>query len=149
MEHIPIQTIPMLLMLLCSGCASWHARNVQSGLQGDRLTLGAVQRDIHKGMTNADVVEALGSPNIVTTDEHGWENWVYDKFATDVVHSSTGWSIFGIGAGVTGGGVALGAGATGTGSAGAASTSQRTLTVIVKFDESHRVRDFAYRTSRF
>ncbi|MBI1825955.1 MAG: hypothetical protein HY287_12675 [Planctomycetes bacterium] len=136
------------LLISLAGCASWHAHNVQSGLQGDRLTLGAVQRDIHKGMTNADVVESLGSPNIITTDESGNENWVYDKFATDVVHSSSGWSIFGIGAGVTGG-TAIGAGGTGTGSAGAASTSQRTLTVIVKFDENHRVRDFAYRTSRF
>jgi hypothetical protein len=28
-------------------------------------------------------------------------------------------------------------------------TSQRTLTVIIKFDEHDRVRDFAYHTSRF
>ena len=84
-------------------------------------------------------------------DAFAWnphQNWVYDKFATDVVHSSSGWSIFGVAAGVTGG-TALGAGGSGSGSAGAASTSQRTLTVIVKFDENHRVRDFAYRTSRF
>ena len=33
--------------------------------------------------------------------------------------------------------------------AGAASTTQRTLTVIVKFDENSKVRDFAYRSSSF
>jgi hypothetical protein len=34
-------------------------------------------------------------------------------------------------------------------SAGASSSSQRTLTVIIKFTEDHRVRDFAYRQSSF
>jgi hypothetical protein len=33
--------------------------------------------------------------------------------------------------------------------AGAASASQRTLTVIVKFDDAGLVRDFSYRTSSF
>ena len=43
-----------------------------------------------------------------------------------------------------------GAGSVGaSGSAGARSTSQRTLTVIVKFDEEKKVRDVAYHTSRF
>ena len=40
-------------------------------------------------------------------------------------------------------------GGSGNGSAGAASTSQKTLTVIIKFDNDKRVRDFAYHTSRF
>jgi outer membrane protein assembly factor BamE (lipoprotein component of BamABCDE complex) len=34
-------------------------------------------------------------------------------------------------------------------SAGATSTTQRTLTVVIKFDEQKIVRDFAYHTSRF
>jgi len=33
--------------------------------------------------------------------------------------------------------------------AGGASKSQRTLTIIIKFDEDEKVRDFAYHTSRF
>ena len=34
-------------------------------------------------------------------------------------------------------------------SAGASSRSQRTLTVVIKFDGDRRVRDFAYHTARF
>ena len=34
-------------------------------------------------------------------------------------------------------------------SAGASSTTQRTLTIIIKFDEENKVRDFAYRQSTF
>lgn len=132
----------------CTGCARSHARDVQSGLEGDRLTLGTVQRDIRKGMSGAEVATALGSPNVVTTDELGNEVWIYDKFATDVVSSSSGWSIFGAAVGA-GSGLAGGGGVGGSGESGARSTSQRTLTVVIKFDEKKAVRDFAYHSSRF
>jgi len=119
-----------------SGCAGIHASRTQRGLQGDRLTVGTVQKEIRKGMSGAEVIEALGSPNIVSTDEEGRDVWIYDRIATDRVISGSG------------GGMSLilmGFG----GASGAASTSQRTLTVIIKFDHEKQVRDFAYHTSRF
>lgn len=131
-----------------AGCAEHHARSVQRGLEGDRVTVGMVRREIRKGMSGSEVIEALGSPNVVSTDENSREVWVYDKFATDVVESSGSWVIFGGGGGAGSGGA--GGGALGaSGSAGARSTSQRTLTVIIKFDDNKTVRDFAYRSSRF
>ena len=51
-------------------------------------------------------------------------------------------------AGLLIGGSGGGAGG-GSKSAGASRSSQRTLTVIVKFDDADRVRDFSYRTSSF
>jgi hypothetical protein len=131
--------------------ASQHAADVQQGLDGDRLTVGTVQREIRVGMSGADVAQALGSPNIVSTDEKGREVWIYDKIATDNVYST---SYGGIGALVFGAtsGSGVGAGLLSGNSnynSGASSTSQRTLTVIVKFDETRKVRDFAYHSSRF
>jgi len=141
---LAILTLPPLF-----GCsASHHARDVQGGLDGDRLTVGTVQRDIRKGMSGAEVAEVLGSPNVVTSEEGGREVWIYDKFATDVVASESGWSIFGAGVGFGNSG-AGGGGLGGRGSAGASSSSQRTLTIIIKFDENKKVRDFAYHASRF
>ena len=137
------------LTCVCAHCGpQHHARQVQSGLDGDRLTLGTVQREIRVGMSNAEVIEVIGSPNVVTNDEAGREVWVYDKFATDVVASESGWSIFGIGGGFGHSGGGLG-GASAGGRSGAASTSQRTLTIVIKFDEQTKVRDFAYHASRF
>jgi len=136
-------------LLLIPGCgASYHAKQVRTAQDAKRLTVGVVQREIRKGMSGAGVLEVLGSPNVVSTDESGREVWVYDRFATDVVASESGWSVFGVGggfgrSGAGGGGLGLGA------RAGAASKSQRTLTIIIKFDESKRVRDFAYHASRF
>jgi len=103
---------------------------------GDRVTVGKVQREIRIGMPSAQVIEVLGSPNLVSTDENRLEVWVYDKIATDVSYSNNA------------GGVWLILGAVG-GNSGAASTSQRTLTIVVKFDVDKKVRDFAYHSSSF
>lgn len=139
-----------------AGCqtASQHAADVRAAQDAsDRVTVGKVQREIRVGMTNAQVVEVLGAPNMVTTDEQRRENWVYDKIATDTAYST---SSGGVNALILGGGLIGNAGAAGGlgganyySGAGARSTSQRTLTIIIKYDEANKVRDFSYRSSSF
>ncbi len=126
-----------LSFLFLSGCstASSHLKSVKSDA-ADRITVGKVQREIRIGMPSSQVIEVLGSPNIVSTDENRLEVWVYDKIATDVSYSNSD------------GGVWLIFGAV-SGSSGAASTSQRTLTIVIKFDADKKVRDFAYHSSSF
>ena len=112
--------------------------------QERELTVGTVQREIHKGMYSSDILSVLGSPNIVTKDGDG-ETWVYDKFSSDVSisGSSGGFSIFGGGVGNNVGGV----GGTGYSStAGAASKTQRTLTVILNL-KNGKLTDYDYHTS--
>jgi outer membrane protein assembly factor BamE (lipoprotein component of BamABCDE complex) len=130
----------LIAALLLSGCvpASDHAGQVGAGgAADDRLALGTVQREIRVGMTNADVVAVLGSPNMVTTDERRRENWVYDRVSSETVYSA---SAGGVNALFLAGVAAQ---------SGAARRSQRTLTIIIRFDESARVRDFSYRSSSF
>jgi outer membrane protein assembly factor BamE (lipoprotein component of BamABCDE complex) len=112
------------------------------------MTVGRVQKEIRVGMSGADVAQVLGSPNIVSTDEERREVWIYDKIATDRAYSSSSGGVNSLILG-WGGSAAGGVGFGGGSSAGASSTSQRTLTVIIKFDKDSRVRDFAYHTSRF
>jgi outer membrane protein assembly factor BamE (lipoprotein component of BamABCDE complex) len=139
----------LLLVSLLTGCqtAAHHKADVQDD-SADRMTVGKVQREIRIGMSGAEVAQALGSPNIVSTDEERREVWIYDKIATDRAYSSSsgGVNALILGFGGSGAGGISGGGGS---SAGAASTSQRTLTVIIKFDKVGRVRDFAYHTSRF
>ena len=136
--------------LSLTGCmtASQHAADVKKGTDDDKLTVGTVQREIHQGMSGAEVAQVLGSPNIVSTDEKRREVWVYDKVATDTVYSTSQGGVAALILGGTGGIGGLGAGGTGY-DAGAKSTSQRTLTIIIKFDEERKVRDFSYHSSRF
>ena len=140
-------------ILALMGCMSAHQHYQQThGAQERKMTVGTVQKEIRKGMSSADVAEALGSPNIVTTDGEGREGWVYDKISTDVTYSkdsggATGVLLIGGASGGTAGG-GLGSGYYNR-FAGAQSKTQRTLTVVIKFDEQHKVRDFAYHSSRF
>ena len=98
----------------------------------EQMTVAKAQREIKIGMSSAEVVEVLGSPNMVTTDDKRRETWVYDRVSSNVSQSSSGvWLLI--------------AGA----SNAKQSSTQRTLTIIVKFDENSKVRDFAYRTSAF
>lgn len=135
--------------LSLEGCVSAAThREAVTDNASDRLTVGTVQREIRVGMSGAEVAGVLGSPNIVSTDAERREVWVYDKISTDTAYST---SSGGISALILGGGpIGIGGiGGSSNSSAGAKSTSQRTLTIIIKFGEDSLVRDFAYHTSRF
>lgn len=148
-------TLFMIFSVVAVLPACMTAAEHRAAVRGDdteRLTVGTVQRKIKVGMPAPEVAQALGSPNIVTTDESRREVWVYDKIATERVFSTSegGVSTLILGGLLVGSGLAGGAVAPyHRGSAGASETTQRTLTVIIKFDEQLKVRDFAYHTSRF
>ena len=130
----------VLLGILClamTGCmtAGQHRDAVRNDA-GDRLSIAKVQREIRVGMSGAEVVSILGSPNMVTTDSERRETWVYDKVATERAYSSSSGGLF----------LILG----GVGSeAGASSSNQRTITIIIKFNKDNTVRDYSYRQSSF
>ena len=145
MRHLNYIALAILLAGLSSGCtATHHAEDVRAASEGDRVTVGTVQKEITLGMSAAGVAAALGSPNIVTSDNERQETWIYDKISSEVTYSRSSGTIVGLLFGGSGGGAGVG-----TTSAGASSTSQRTLTVIIKFDADDRVRDFSYHSSRF
>jgi len=130
------QCLSLILILLSVGCiaASKHRNEVQDN--SDKVTVGTVQKEIHVGMSGAEVIEVLGSPNIVSTDEQRREVWVYDKISTETAYSKSSGGI---------GVLILGFGS----DTGATSKTQKTLTIIIKYDEKGLVRDFAYHTARF
>ena len=137
-------------LLLLSGCmsAAKHKKSVLDD-SGDRMTVGTVQKEIRVGMSGAEVAQILGSPNIVSTDKERREVWIYDKISTETAYSTSqgGVASLILISRITD--VLLGGSGGMSASSGASSTSQRTLTVIIKFDENKEVRDFGYYTSRF
>lgn len=134
MKHFHIAFVLCTGLLAACTSARRHAQDVEP--DGDRMTVGTVQKEIRVGMSGSEVVTVLGSPNIVTTDEKRREVWVYDKMSTTTAYSRSQSGVWVL---------ILGFG----GSSGARSTTQRTLTVIIKFDENKKVRDFAYHSSNF
>ena len=146
MKQVTLLTLVLSLTFL-TGCmtASEHRSAVQDD-SGQKLTVGVVQKEIKVGMSGAGVLEVLGSPNIVSTDDQRREVWVYDKIATDYAYSNSGGGALILGFASN---VLLGGGGSYNQNAGAASTSQRTLTIIIKYDDDSKVRDFAYHSSSF
>ena len=137
--------VALLAALVIAGCsATHHAADVREAGEVDRITVGTVQKEIRIGMSAAEVAGVLGSPNIVTTEEQRQETWIYDKISSDVTYSRSSGSVVGLIFGGSGGGAGVG-----STNAGSTSSSQRTLTVIIKFDANNEVRDFSYHTSRF
>lgn len=130
------------VLLAVGGCvtksASDHASQLHS--ESDRqMTVGTVQKEIRKGMTGGEVASVLGSPNIVSKDRENSQTWIYDKIASEVSysHSSSSGGILGM---LIGFPEAKRSGAT--------ASTQKTLTVVIKFTEG-RVSEFSYHSSKF
>ena len=96
------------------------ARQVET----QKITLGNVQMVVKKGATNSDVIGALGSPNIVTSNKDGTETWVYDRITAEAEYVQGR-------------------------SSGIAVTSTRTMIVVVKYDKSSRVEEVQYRQTSY
>ncbi len=114
----------LFLSLGLTGCvttqgpplATIPARQIET----QRITLGALQMSVKPGVSGDEVIKALGSPNIVTSNSDKTETWVYDKMMIENE-------------------VAVGSGA-------AVSTrSTRTMIVRIKFDKNSKVEDVTYR----
>lgn len=128
--------LPILIALVAVAPTMTACVRNTDPIRTETMTVAAAQREIKIGMTSAEVVEVLGSPNMVTTDSKRRETWVYDRVSTTVQSSNSGAGVWLL---------LFGAGTDNH----KYSSTQRTLTIIVKFDENNRVRDFAYRSSAF
>lgn len=135
-KKINMVVLPIFSSLLFS-CMTVSSHSDALNSKKDReMTVGVVQKEIRKGMTQSDVIAVLGSPNIVTRDSTGKETWVYDKIASEASYSKDNGFIFLILGGYSKQGEAI-------------STTQKTLTVIIKFDENGKVESFSYHSSKF
>lgn len=123
----------MVVTITLSGCAINKGANTANERE---MTLGLVQKEIRAGMSQADVAEALGSPNIVTKDSSGRETWIYDKIATEASYSRKErfWTLILYG---------------GSNDSGKYNVTQRTLTAVIKFDDKNLVGHVSYHSSKF
>ena len=156
-------------LLIFTGCEKIQGPEVPES----RLTAGKVQQNVSKGMFSTDVVKALGSPNIITKDKTGKTTWVYDRVST--YHSKTNGGLnfvrmnandFVITGGIVAGTAAALSNSNPTNfliSAAAIGlatlvnvqgdyeykTEQKTMTIILDFDENDKLSNFSYMYSSF
>jgi outer membrane protein assembly factor BamE (lipoprotein component of BamABCDE complex) len=128
-----------MALVALSGCSGMDQR---AALDADRASIETAQREVAIGIGAANVAAILGPPSVVTNNDNLQETWIYDEKFTDVTYSQNGDVIVGMIFGRSSAFVG-----DGNVSIGASSTAQRTLTVIIDFDERDRVRDFSYYSS--
>ena len=124
------------LFIIISAFLTSCAVHTPNNNNDSNITVGTVQKEIKIGMSSIDVAKALGSPNIVQTDDDRNEVWIYDKISTQVSSSSSTAGVW----------LLLFAA---NSKESSSSSSQRTLTIIIKFNKEQKVKDFSYHTSRF
>jgi len=108
------------LLIGCAPQALIPARQVET----QKITLGSLQRIIKTGGSNSEVIAALGSPNIITSNRDGTETWVYDKIATEAEY-------------------------VGGFNSSTSITSSRTLIVVIKFDKNALIEKVDYRQTSY
>jgi len=151
-------TLPLCISL--AGCMSAAEHQLDLADTHDRaMTLGLVQKQVPVGTSQTQVATVLGSPNIVTRDNNNQETWIYDKIASEASFSqdsggaaanfSGQGGLGGGGFGVNPGSLSGSLGGNYNKQSGAASITQRTLTVVVKFNDKNLVENVSYHSSKF
>jgi len=136
----------VVLALLVAGATSADESPVKAVEK--QFTLGLVQQQLRVGMSQTELAAAIGSPNMVTRSGDGREAWAYDKVASETTHD--GWRIGGGALGTASGGSAgLIALPFGSREKSHTRTSQRTLTIVVRFTTAGVVESFSYHASQF
>ncbi len=131
MKSLMSQACAALLIagsLFQAGCASSN-----QAPQKSNLSFGAIKKTIVKGKTSqSEVVQLLGSPNIVTKNKDNQEVWTYSRQSVD---SESG--------GFGGGLVFFG------GNKAFSSQSSNSFDLIITFDTKDVVRDYSVVQAQF
>ena len=115
------------LVFICTGCQE------KTRTQGTNLTAGMAKTKIVNGVTTqSELLEVFGSPNIITKNKSGNELWTYDKVAMEKSYEEGYWNVI-----------------VGGGSGGKQSTSMKTFTLMIEFDDNSIVKSNSYRASQF
>lgn len=128
-----------IAVIVLAGCVSSNTTPVTT--RNSELTQGNVQLNLKIGITNqTEVLEVFGAPNITSIDGSGNEVWTYQRNATVSQSSEAsagaalGWKILLLG---------------GARTARGGEQTQRTITLIIKFNDKKIVSDFRSRASDF
>ena len=126
MNKMTLVLLLACLTVLSTGCQ-------ESRTQGSNLTPGMAKTKITNGVTTqSEILEVFGAPNIITKNKSGNEVWTYDKVAMDKSNKEGYWTILAAGE-----------------SSGKQTTSTKTFTLMLEFDDDDIVKDNSYRASQF
>ncbi|MDA0747764.1 MAG: hypothetical protein O2954_14680 [bacterium] len=105
----------------------------QEPTKSSNLTTGVVKKHITKGKTTqAEILELLGSPNLITMNKNGKEVWNYNRMSFQTIEGSGGGSLI-----LWGGSKAL------------STTTTKSFDLLITFDENSLVKDYSIISATF
>lgn len=124
-----VRFISIIFLGFLSSCKTVDRPPVQKS----NLTYGTIKSKIIKGQTTqAEIVQLLGSPNIVTKNKEKMEVWTYSKQSSEAKSGGTGVGLLVFGS-----------------QSAYSNTSASTFDLIITFDENDVVHDFSVVSSQF
>ena len=125
----------VLALGLLAGCSSGQVERPES--PKSTLTQGAIEIHLKKGVTTkTKVLETMGAPNITSLDSNGNDVWTYQRHSS-VANSSSSSSY---------GTIILFGGSQNT---SGLESSQKTMTLVIKFNDKGIVKDFKSQFTSF
>ncbi|MEO0203131.1 MAG: hypothetical protein ABIL37_05380 [candidate division WOR-3 bacterium] len=125
----------IIFLIPIVSCAMFSQSENRTNYNEKEITPAIIKKEIRVGLSGAEVIQALGSPNIITRDSKGREVWVYDRMSAEIETKSDA---------KYGTILILGFVSERT----KTTKTQKTLTVIITFDND-KVESFSYHYSKF
>lgn len=126
----------VLAATVLTGCMQSNSEP-QPAPQKSNLTYGTVKSQIVKGQTTqTEVIQLLGSPNMVSKTKNGDEVWTYSKQSYDASSKGSAYGVGLIFAGFSGG-------------KSQRSTSVSTFDLMITFDQNDVVKDYSVVSSQY
>jgi outer membrane protein assembly factor BamE (lipoprotein component of BamABCDE complex) len=139
MNSIYKSALLAIALIAVSGCSTTQYGVSEPAYSGFRSTANSSERKVVLGMGSANIAAVLGSPSIVADHQNKETTWTYDGISSDVSYARNGDAIVG---------VIFDRSFDNSITREMASALQPTLTVVIRFNQYDRVRDFSYYTSR-
>lgn len=122
-----------LFFLIGFLCLSTHCKSLKKAPQKSNLTPGIIKTKIHKGVTSqTDILQLIGSPNIITKNKDGNEVWTYSRQSFDSESEDQGFGLILFAK-----------------TKAFSSASSNSFDLIITFDQQNIVKDYSMVSSQF
>jgi outer membrane protein assembly factor BamE (lipoprotein component of BamABCDE complex) len=126
-------------LVAVSACSTTQYGSTASANASYRDVAASAERRVVLGMGTTNIAAVLGSPSIIADHENDETTWTYDSISSDVSYARNGNAIVG---------VIFDRSFDNSIAREADYSLQPTMTVVIRFNQYDRVRDFSYFASR-
>jgi hypothetical protein len=139
MNSVTKGLLVIISLVVVSGCSTTQYGTSAAAYASYRDAAVSAERKVVLGMGTTNIAAVLGSPSFIADHENDETTWTYDGISSDVSYARNGNAIVG---------VIFDRSFDNSIARKADYSLQPSMTVVIRFNQYDRVRDFSYYTSR-